>query len=102
VLEAHVRHLGLLGPTAGRYFAAATIAQYLTKEAPGWSDEPGLKARWEELRTSYLALLDREDWCKTAREGLAAEDGRLRWLADSVAPELNLRAFPSDQPSAEE
>ncbi|MDX6327700.1 MAG: hypothetical protein QOI83_83 [Streptomycetaceae bacterium] len=92
---------GISAPTAGRYFAAATIPQYLTKETPGGSDDPGFKARWDEVRTSYLALLDREDWCDTAREGLVAGDGRLSRLADSVAPELNLRAFLNDRPKAE-
>lgn len=28
----------------------------------------------------------------SAREGLAAEDARLTWLADSAAPELKLKA----------
>ncbi|MFF4351347.1 hypothetical protein [Streptomyces sp. NPDC001530] len=102
VLEAHVGCLENLGPTAERYFAAATIAQYLTKETSAGSDDPGLKARWEQSRTAYLALLDKEDWCDRAREGLAAEDDRLTWLADSVAPELRLRAFLDDQSSVEE
>jgi hypothetical protein len=102
VLEAHVRHIGNLGPTAERYFVAATVAQYLTKEAPAWSDDATLKARWDEARTSYLALVDRADWCSTAREGLAAGDWRLTWLADSMAPELGLRAFRNDGPRAEE
>jgi hypothetical protein len=102
VLEAHVRHLGHLGPTAERYFAAATVAHYLTKETPAWSDAAGIKARWDKAQTSYLALVDRADWCDAAGEGLAAGDTRLAWLADSVAPELNLRASPNDRSRAEE
>ncbi|WP_327416801.1 hypothetical protein [Streptomyces sp. NBC_01233] len=98
VMEAHVRHLGRLGPTAERYFAAATVAHYLTKESPAWSDDAGATARWARARASYLTLVDRADWCDTAREGLAAGDGQLTWLADSVAPELELRAFPHQGP----
>ncbi|QES47865.1 hypothetical protein DEJ50_08620 [Streptomyces venezuelae] len=93
LLEAHVRHLGPLGPTAERYFAAATVAQYLTKEVPAWTDDATVKARWDEARTSYLALVDRGDWCSTAREGLAAGDRRLTWLAEHGAPDLDLRAL---------
>ena len=102
VLEAHVRHIGHLGPTAERYFAAATIAQYLAKEAPAWSDDAALKARWDKAQASYLALVHRADWCSTAREGLAAGDWRLTWLADSMASELGLRASDNDRPRAEE
>ncbi|MCX4697440.1 hypothetical protein OG252_15390 [Streptomyces sp. NBC_01352] len=97
VLEAHVRALGDLEPTVERYLAAATIAQYLTNETPIGSDDPGSRAGWERGRAAYLALLDKEDWCATAREGLAAEDGRITWLADYVAPGLKLRAFPARQ-----
>jgi hypothetical protein len=102
VLEAHVRHIGLLGPTVERFFAAATLAHYLTTETPTGPDEPGVEVRWDEVRTSYLALLDHEDWCETARSGLAAEDSRLRWLAESMTPELKLRAFLGNGPTAEE
>lgn len=81
---------------------AATVAHYLGKETPAWSDAATLKARWNAARTSYLGLVDRPDWCDTAREGLAAGDWRLTWLADSVAPELGLRFFLNDRPRAEE
>ncbi|MGW1374196.1 hypothetical protein ACWD6P_07950 [Streptomyces sp. NPDC002446] len=91
VLEAHNRQLGHVGPTVERYFAAATIAQYLIKETPVGSGEPGLRARWERSRTDYLALLDEEEWSDTAHEGLAAKDGRITWLTDSAAPEIRLR-----------
>ncbi|MGD1223753.1 hypothetical protein AB9Q10_35625 [Streptomyces krungchingensis] len=99
VLEAHVRLLGQLGPTVERYFAAATIAQYLGEETPVGSGEPGSGTRREPIRSAYLALLDQEEWCETARAGLAAEDARLTFLADAVAPELELRAFRRDRPS---
>jgi hypothetical protein len=90
VLEAHARHAVRLRPTVSRYFAATSIAHYLARQTPDGSDEPGVKARWEEARTSYLTLLDRDDWCDTAQAGLASGDDRMRWLADAVAPELNL------------
>ncbi|MFF3315788.1 hypothetical protein ACFYV5_09755 [Streptomyces sp. NPDC003035] len=102
VLETHVRHIGHLGPTVGRYFVAASVARYLTKEAPAWSDDATLKARWDAARASYLALLDRADWCGTAREGLAAGDWRMNWLVEYMAPEIDLRAFRDDGPRAEE
>ncbi|MFG2333485.1 hypothetical protein ACGFMM_28200 [Streptomyces sp. NPDC048604] len=95
VLEAYVRQVGRLGPTADRYVAATLVAAYLGKESPAWSDDPALKARWDEARASYLALVDRTDWCATAREGLAAGDERLTWIAGEVAPALGLRAFRS-------
>lgn len=97
VLEAHVRHLGRLGPTPERYFAAATLARYLTEEAPAWSDDAGLKARWDGVGTAYLALADRADCCDVARAGLAAVDGRLRWLADLVHPEAQSAGPPRRQ-----
>ena len=80
--------------------AAATIAQYLAQETPVGSDDPDLQARWEQSRADYLALLDKEDWCDTARKELEAQDGRLTGLADSAAPQLKLRAFLNDRPSA--
>ncbi|MFE0652368.1 hypothetical protein ACFVZH_27685 [Streptomyces sp. NPDC059534] len=96
ILEAHARHVGALGPSAERYFVAATVAAYLMKESPVRSDAPATRARWDAARRSYLALTDREDWCGAAREGLAAGDHRLTCLADSVAPELGLRAYRDD------
>ncbi|MEU6949728.1 hypothetical protein ABZ957_31535 [Streptomyces sp. NPDC046316] len=98
VLEAHVRHLGHLGPTAERYCMATTVFRYLGAEVPAWSDDAGLKARWGEARRAYLDLLGREEWRDTARQGLAAGHERLTWLADSVAPELDLRASLADTP----
>ncbi|MFD5269374.1 hypothetical protein [Streptomyces sp. NPDC058335] len=94
LMEAHVRHLRRLGPTAERYFAVATVAHYVTQETPLQSHEvPGIKERWDEARASYLALIDRREWCEVARSGLAHGDERLTWLATDVAPNLRLRAF---------
>lgn len=96
VLEAHVRHIERLGPTPERYFAAASVAHYMTEEMPVWSDAAMVRARWGEVRTAYLALVARADWCGTAREGLAAGDWRMTWLTEVVAPQLDLRAFRED------
>ncbi|MFL1897999.1 hypothetical protein ACJWDR_02775 [Streptomyces tauricus] len=93
VMEAHVRHLEALAPTSERYFAAATVAAYLTKETPLWSDDIELHARWHRLRTSYLALTDRTAWCHAARKAFAATDSRMTWLANHGPSKLNLRAF---------
>ncbi|MFI6645114.1 hypothetical protein [Streptomyces sp. NPDC050504] len=93
LLEAHVRHVARLEPTAERYFAAATVAHYLMTETLLWSEDRRLKVRWGAARAAYFELLDREDWCEAARAGLAAGDERLKWLADRVAPVLRLRAF---------
>ncbi|MET9377370.1 hypothetical protein ABZX98_25065 [Streptomyces sp. NPDC002992] len=81
---------------------AASVARYLTKEAPAWSDDATLKARWDAARASYLALLDRAAWFGTAREGLAAGDWRMNWLVEYMAPEIDPRAFRDDGPRAEE
>ncbi|MEU0289353.1 hypothetical protein [Streptomyces sp. NPDC006147] len=93
VMEAHARHIRVLGPTAERYFTAASLAQYLGTQTPAWSDDPAVGAHWEGVRMSYLDLTDRADWCDVARKGLAAGDWRMTWLAGSMAPELDLRAF---------
>ncbi len=93
VLEAHTRHITHLGPTAERYFATASVAQYLGAEKPARSDDPAIEACWDRVRTSYPALTDRAGWCGVAREGLAAGDWRMVWPAAPVAPELDLRAF---------
>ncbi|MFJ2264062.1 hypothetical protein ACIOKD_38250 [Streptomyces sp. NPDC087844] len=63
VLEAHVRHLGTLGPTSERCFVATTVAAYLAKETPLWSDDAELTVRWHRVRTAYLALIERATWC---------------------------------------
>ncbi|MFG2747318.1 hypothetical protein [Streptomyces xanthophaeus] len=100
LLEAHLRHIEDLGPTPERYFAAASLAQYLGEETPDRSDDATLRARLDRARRAYLSLTDRADWCSAAREGLAAGDWRMEWLADSMAPELDLRAFRADGPTA--
>ncbi|MFE5630051.1 hypothetical protein [Streptomyces sp. NPDC056543] len=104
VMEAHVRHLGHLGPTAERYCDATTVSRYLGAETPAWSDDDGLQARWDDVRRSYVDLLGRTEWRDAAREGLAAGHARLTWLVDSVAPELGLRASlaaEGDRPCAD-
>ncbi|GGM99324.1 hypothetical protein [Streptomyces fuscichromogenes] len=96
VLEAHAHHVGSLGPTVERYFTVAALAQHLTTES---LDDAGCTAAQREaLRTTYLEVLDREEWTRTARAGFAAGDNRMRWLADHRAPRLRLRAFSQDEP----
>jgi hypothetical protein len=100
VLEAHARRVGSLAPTLERYFTIALLAQHLATAPP---DAAGCTAeRQEVLRTTYLSVLDREEWTRTARAGVAAEDDRMRWLADHRAPQLRLRAFPDHRPGAGE
>lgn len=94
LMEAHVRHLRRLGPTAERFFAAATVAHHLVQQTPLPTDEvPGIKERWDEARASYLALVDRREWREVARRGLAEGDERLTWPATAVAGDPELRAF---------
>ncbi|CAL9580795.1 hypothetical protein [Streptomyces sp. enrichment culture] len=96
VLEAHARHTGALPPTIGRYFTNALLAEHLTARPP---EAAGCTAEQQQaLRATYLSVLDREEWTRTARAGLAAEDDRMRWLADHRAPQLRLRAFPDRRP----
>ncbi|MFC9886679.1 hypothetical protein [Streptomyces pilosus] len=52
----------------------------------------------DRVRGSCLAVTDRADRCGVAREGLAAGDRRMVWRADSMAPELDLRAFRDGRP----
>lgn len=100
VLEAHARHVGSLSPTIERYFTIAVLTQHLTTEPP---EAAGCTAAQQEaLRATYLEVLDREEWTATARAGFAADDNRMRWLADHRAPQLRLRAFPDREPDAEE
>ncbi|MFJ8691867.1 hypothetical protein [Streptomyces roseolilacinus] len=100
VLEAHARRVGSLAPTIERYFTIALLAQHLATAPP---DAAGCAAeRREALRSTYLSVLDREEWTRTARAGVAAEDDRMRWLADHRAPQLRPRAFPGHRPGAGE
>ncbi|WEV24983.1 hypothetical protein OYE22_07065 [Streptomyces sp. 71268] len=96
VLEAHARHVGSLSPTTKRYFTVALLTQHLTTEPP---EAAGCSvAEQKAIRASYREVLDRAEWTRTARAGLAADDGRMRWLADHRAPQLRLRAFPDREP----
>ncbi|WP_262062442.1 hypothetical protein [Streptomyces sp. STR69] len=99
VLEAHARHAGSLGPTVERYFTIASLVQHLTTKPPEASGCTA--AQREALRATYLDVLDREAWTRIARAGFAADDRRMRWLADHRASELRLRAFPDREPGAE-
>ncbi|MEU9861862.1 hypothetical protein AB0D99_13360 [Streptomyces sp. NPDC047971] len=99
VLEAHARHVGTLNPTIGRYFTIALLTQHLTTESPRAAGCTA--AQQEALRATYLGILDRDEWTRTARAGSAADDDRMRWLADHRAPQLRLRAFPDREPDAE-
>ncbi|MEU3961835.1 hypothetical protein AB0F42_18735 [Streptomyces buecherae] len=95
-LEAHARHVGSLSPTTERYFTIALLTQHLTTEPP---DAAGCSATQREaIRATYLDILDRAEWTRTARAGLAADDNWMRWLADHRAPQLRLRAFPDRAP----
>jgi hypothetical protein len=100
VLKAHARHVGSLSPTIERYFTSAVLTQHLTTKSP---EAAGCTAAQQQaLRETYLEVLDRDEWTKVARAGLAADDNRMRWLADHRAPQLRLRAFPDREPGAEE
>ncbi|MFE2910929.1 hypothetical protein [Kitasatospora indigofera] len=100
VLEAHAHHVGSLSPTIERYYGVAWLTHYLTTRSP---QTAGCTAKQQEaLRATYLAVLDREEWTRAARAGLAAGDKRMRWLADHRAPQLRLRAFPDRTPDVEE
>lgn len=100
VLEAHARQAGSRGPTIARYFTTALLTQHLTTTSP---EAAGCTAAQQEvIRATYTEVLDREEWTRTARAGLAADDRRMRWLADNRAPQLRLRAFPDRRPDADE
>ncbi|MFI2028378.1 hypothetical protein [Streptomyces buecherae] len=100
VLEAHARHVGSLSPTTERYFTIALLTQHLTTEPP---EAAGCSATQQEaIRATHLGILDRAEWTRTARAGLAADDNRMRWLADHRAPQLRLRAFPDRAPDIRE
>ncbi|WP_405649142.1 hypothetical protein [Streptomyces sp. NBC_00019] len=74
---------------------AGMLARSLGSESQ--RDPVGPVERWAALRRAYLALLDREDWCETARTGLVAGDGQLTWLANITA-ELELRGLGTGTP----
>ncbi|KOG37760.1 hypothetical protein AQJ84_38500 [Streptomyces resistomycificus] len=89
-LAALLRHLERLGPSPSRYYTAALLAGSLGEHG----DEGSIESvgRWQTCREGYVALLEREEWCETARNAIAADDHRLLWLAES-ASHLVLRAF---------
>lgn len=95
VLSGHLRHLERVGPSAGRYFVAALLAGSLGGDGDAGSVGP--IGRWQTHRDGYLALLDREDWCGTARSALADEDPRMVELA-GMASGRRLRAFTGPPP----
>ncbi|MFD8549806.1 hypothetical protein [Streptomyces sp. NPDC059649] len=98
VLEAHARNVATLSPTVERYSTIALLTQHLTAKSP---EAAGCSAEQQEaLRAAYISVLDREEWAHCARAGLAAEDARMRWLADHRAPRLRLRAFPDRRPQS--
>ncbi|QLQ35339.1 hypothetical protein [Micromonospora robiginosa] len=91
VLAAHVAHLARQAPTVDRYVDAATIADHLADNAP---DRSGCTSgQRDELVRQYLAVLDRRDWCDTARGGLDPTSDFFAWFAAQVAARLHLRAF---------
>ncbi|MCX5065474.1 hypothetical protein OOJ91_06230 [Micromonospora lupini] len=91
VLQAHCAHAGQLDPSVERYLVAAELADYLNQTAARRMAWP--EGGRERVLGGYLAVLDRDDWCTVARAGLAAGDQRVTWLARTLAPRLNLRAF---------
>lgn len=95
VMTAHVRRLAQLGPSAERFFIAGMLARNLSSEEQ--RDSVGPAEQWTALRDAYLALLDRDDWCETARHGLAAGDRNLVWLAE-IGAELGLRGLGISTP----
>ncbi|MFE7393087.1 hypothetical protein [Streptomyces sp. NPDC057582] len=99
VLAAHLCHLDRLGPTASRYCLAAWLASSLGEQ--GDSGSIGPVRRWQPYRDDYLALLERDDWCETARNALAVKDpGILRLVETSSGRQL--RAFTDRPLSGEE
>ncbi|MGW7623196.1 hypothetical protein ACWGLG_46865 [Streptomyces antimycoticus] len=99
VLAAHLRHLERSGPTATRYCLAAWLASSLGEHGDSVSIGPA--QRWQSYRNGYLALLERDDWCETARNALAVKDpGIVRLVETSSGRQL--RAFADRPPSGEE
>jgi hypothetical protein len=99
VLAAHLRNLKRLRPTASRFCLAAWLASSLGKL--GDSGSIGPVQRWQPYRDDYLALLERDDWCETATNALAAKDpGILRLVETSSGRQL--RAFVDRPLSGEE
>jgi hypothetical protein len=96
VLAAHLRHFQRLGPTANRYCLAAWLANSLGENGDAGSVGP--LQRWQPYRDSYLDLLERDDWCEVARNGLAAKDSGILRLVETSSGR-RLRAFVDQPPS---
>lgn len=91
VLAAYAGHLGRQEPTWGRFVDAAGVALHLL-QVP--AERAGLPAEAADLLAErLLAVLNRADWCATAREARAAGNEHTKWFAKSVAQPLRLRAF---------
>ncbi|TDV56261.1 hypothetical protein [Actinophytocola oryzae] len=90
VLAAHAAHLGRQAPTRNRYLDAAVIAYYLTTRAPAQCG--CTTGQRDEIVRQYLAVLNRRNWCDTARANLDRNDESVAWFA-IMATRLNLRAF---------
>ncbi|GGX71135.1 hypothetical protein [Streptomyces fructofermentans] len=97
VLAAYLGHLGRLGPSPRRYRAVAHLALGLGEGGDVGSIGPA--RRWWTFRDGCRALLDREEWCATAREALAAGDEDMARLAERSAGDLCSRAFGDARPS---
>lgn len=87
VLAAHHRAISRQGPTLQRYRLAVSIARYLGRTAVS---DPASSSGWEAARSAYRGLLDQADWHQVALTGMADGDRGMRWIADSIAPELGL------------
>lgn len=99
VLAGHLRHLERLEPSANRYFHAALLASSLGEH--GDTGSIGPIERWQAYRDGYLTLLDREDWCETARNALADKDPWMVRLVETASGR-RLRAFADLAPPSGE
>lgn len=91
LLAGHLSHLERLGPSPGRYHTSALLVRSL-----GEGGDPGSIGpvrRWRPYRDGYRALLDRDDWCATARTALADGHQAIVRLVET-ATDSELRAFP--------
>ena len=91
LLAGHLSHLERLGPSPERYYVAALLVRSLGEG--GDEDSIAPVRRWQPYRDGYRALLDRDDWCATARKALADGNQSIVWLAET-ASDSELRAFP--------
>lgn len=91
VLAAYHRAVSRHGPTVSRYGLAARIAHYMGRKT---AVDPASSTGWEAVRSAYRGLLDQDDWWRIAVTAVAEGDVRLRWIADSLAPEIGLVLGP--------